>query len=182
MSTLICRSKRVQQGGFTLAELMVAASIALLISGTTMLLLLQSAQTNAAVFSDVSLDEAANRLQNGIVSYLRQMPSANFPNSAPPPGGMWNYVPSVGPPPAQIAYDANTGTIAYTSTNFQDVLVSTNANISIASCGFYPSFKYDGTGDNTLVNVEFELIHSTFFPTAKTNSVYRKFSVKIMNF
>ncbi|MGO9203042.1 MAG: prepilin-type N-terminal cleavage/methylation domain-containing protein [Limisphaerales bacterium] len=197
------RLKPLGRGGFTLSEVMIAMSIGLLVGGTTLLLLIQSAQTNAMVFSDVTLDEAANTLQSKIVSHIRAMGGGggaqgavytNLPGAVAPPGLCYYLrVPyqmaDVGSTAlAQIGYDPASGTITYctnyTSPTGQEILLSTNANVTVASFGFFPSIK--GNGDNTLdltlANVEIELVHTTFFPMPKTNTVWRTFSVRMRTF
>jgi hypothetical protein len=200
---MICRCKPVRRGGFTLAELVVATAIAVMIAGPTLLLLLQAARTNAGVFSDMSLDEAANTLQSKLVRHIRAMGGGggaqaaiytNLPGAAAPPGlCFYLRVPyqmtSVGSTTmAQIGYDPASGTVSYcpdyTSSANQEILLSTNANVTVANFGFFPSIK--GNGDNTLdltlANVEMELVHTTFYPTPKTNSVWRTFSVRMRTF
>jgi hypothetical protein len=192
-----------RRGGFTVPELMVAVSIAMLISGTTMLLLIQSAQTNAAVFSDASLEEAANSLQSKITSHVRAMGGGggaqgavytNLTGAVAPPGLYYALrVPytmtSIGNTTMEeIAFNPNQGQIFYrpdyrANANVE-VLLATNANVTVGTFGFFPSIK--GNGDNTLdltlANVELELIHTTYFPRTKTNIVWRTFSVRMRTF
>ena len=197
-------SRSARPRGFTLPELMVAVSIAMLISGTTMLLLVQSAQTNASVFSDASLEEAANLLQSKIASHVRTMGGGggaqaaiytNLTGSVAPPGlfyvlrvpytltGIGNVAME------QIRYDPNAGTISYVSNYaaascIPEILLATNANVRVGTFGFFPSIKGNGdnTLDNSLANVNVELIHTTYFPKTKTNIVWRTFSVRMRTF
>jgi hypothetical protein len=196
-------SRPVRQGGFTLAEVLIAATISLMIAGSTVLLLLQAARTNASVFSDTTLDEAANRLESKLVGYIRSMGGGggaqvavytNLPGVSAPPGLCFclrvpYQMPSVGATAmAQINYDPPSGTISYctnyTAATNLDVLLSTNSDVSVASFGFFPSIK--GNGDNTLdltlVNVQMELVHTLSYPTPLTNSVCRTFSVRMRTF
>lgn len=200
---MTCCCKPVRRSGFTLVELMVAAAIAVFVAASTLLLVIQSARTNAAVFSDASLDEAANTLQSKLAKHIRAMGGGggaqaaiytNVARAAPPPGLCYclrvpYQMTSVGSRTlAQIGYDPLTGTVSYcpdyTSTTDQEILLSTNANVAIATFGFFPSIK--GNGDNTLdlslVNVQVELVHATFYPTPKTNTVCRTFSVRMRTF
>jgi hypothetical protein len=200
---MICRGKAVQRGGFTLAETMVAATIALFIMGPTLVLMLQSARANASAFSDTSLDEAANTLQSKLVSHIRAMGGGggaqaavytNLAGAAAPPGLCYYLrvpylMPSVGSTTlAQIGYNPARGTVSYrpdyTSTANQEILLSTNANVTVAIFGFFPSIK--GNGDNTLdlslVNVQMELVHASSYPTPQTNTVWRTFSVRMRTF
>jgi hypothetical protein len=197
------RGKPGQAGGFTLVEMMVATTIAIMIAGPTLLLLLQAARTNASVFSDMTLDEAANTLQSQLVSQIRALGGGggsqaaiytNLPGVWAPPGLSYclrvpYQMTSVGSTTiAQIAYDPNRGTVSYcpdyTTTANQQVFLGPSANVTVALFGFFPSIK--GNGDNTLdltlVNVQMELIHTMMYPTPVTNTVWRTFSVRMRTF
>ena len=198
-----CRAQTRRSAGFTLPELMVAAVIGLILGGTTMLLLLQSSITNATVFTDVSLDEAANNLQGSLINYLRAMGGGGGAQAtvytnitgAVPPAGLcyclrvpYQVTSSGNGVTSQINYDPAVGQITYlpnyATTNGQSILLATNSHVSVGVFGFFPSIKGngDGTMDLSLVNVTLELIHRSVFPQPKTNIVWRTFSVRMRTF
>lgn len=70
-------SSKIGQQAFTLVELMVAASIGVILAGTVVLLLIQAAKEQLRGFSDMTVEERAYTLQANITSCLRGSSSGN---------------------------------------------------------------------------------------------------------
>jgi len=184
--------------GFTLIELIVASSIAGLVLGVTMILLLASAKENKRGVADASVEVAASDLQNRIIFYLREMSATEgviFANTATNNSGAQVGYKSIivarGPAPdnprQQISFDASQGKVTYNptwgGTNSPVVLIQTNSHQALRLLAFSPSIKPDGRTDNALVNVILKLDDngSSGRGTANPANVCRTFAVRMRN-
>jgi prepilin-type N-terminal cleavage/methylation domain-containing protein len=188
--------------GFTMVELLVASSLAALVAGTAMLLLIQSAKENKRGVADATVEQMSSDLQNKIIQDLRVMSAGEgviFSSPATNPSGTilgyQNIIVARGPAPdyprQQISFDPGTGRVLYnsnlSSTNAPAILVQTNSRAVVRVLSFSPSLKTDGTADNALVNVLIEMDDngsSGRFGTSHSNNpanVWRSFAVKMRN-
>lgn len=72
MKPVSLKSRRKQStSGFTLVELMVASTIGLILTGSVVLLLVQSAREQRHGYSDTTVEERAYTLQANIINVLR---------------------------------------------------------------------------------------------------------------
>lgn len=188
--------------GFTMVELLVASSVAALVAGTAMLLLIQSAKENRRGVADATVEQVSSDLQNKIIQYLRVMSASEgvvFSSPATNPSGTLLGYQSIivarGPAPdyprQQISFNPGTGRVLYksnlSSTNAAAILVQTNSRAVVRVLSFTPSLKTDGTPDNALVNVLIKMDDngsSGRFGSSRSNNpanVWRSFAVKMRN-
>jgi prepilin-type N-terminal cleavage/methylation domain-containing protein len=198
------RRPRDTQRGFTLTELMVGMVAGLLIAGSMMLLLIQSAREQYRGVADATVEEVTATLQTEIIRCLRGM-SANegvvFSSPATNSGavyqGFQRVVMAHGPVPdyprEDIRFDPQAGTLTYdpnlTITGNERVFLQSRTNaFMLRNVCFFPSLKPDGSLDNSLVNVVIELddnrssrrpglLSSPSYPAR----VQRTFAVKMRN-
>jgi type II secretory pathway pseudopilin PulG len=200
-ATPIGIAPRKTRKAFTLVELMVATAVGVALSGTVVLMLVQSATEQRNGFSDTTVEEKAYTLEANITSCLRSM-SADYgitPNYASIVTGtngnpleytsISMFYPTNGTYiVASISYNATNGQVLYTpnvSTPWAHVLWMTNST-SIALTEFYfsTSLNLDGSQNNSLVNVVFQMNDNGFSqqnPTNNPASIFRNFSVQMRN-
>lgn len=185
--------------GFTLVELLVASSVAAMIAGTAVLLLMQSAIENKRGFADATLEQEASNLQDKIIQILHGM-SANegtyyygaavngyYPNIIVARGSTLDLFPR-----EQLSFDQGTRRALYNS-NFPaagttTLLARTNSNAVVRFLGFSPAFKPDGTVDNSLVGVLIKMDDngsSGRIGASRSNNpacIWRSFAVRMRNY
>jgi prepilin-type N-terminal cleavage/methylation domain-containing protein len=192
---------RVFRRAFTLVELMIATAIGVGLSGTVVLLLVQSATEQRNGFADISVEEQAYILEANITRCLRSM-SANqglTPNYSTglhdPFGNLLGYQSVVAFFPtngayltATITYIASTGQVIYTpdvtSPSVQTQWITNNASAALTELYFSTSFNPDGSQNSSLVNVGFQMNDNGFSQRNPTNNpagIFRTFSVQMRN-
>lgn len=190
----------LSQRGFTLLELMVATVIGASLAGVVLLLLSQAASEQRNGFADTTVEEQAYMLEANITACLRSM-SANqgfTPNYSTAQldtnGNLLGYKSIFLFYPTNGAY--TTATIAYSPSNGQ-VLFTPNIMVSstqlwmsngpcvaLTELYFSCSFNPDGSQNNSLVNVAFQMNDNGFSrqnPRNNPTSVFRNFSVQMRN-
>ncbi|MGO8700475.1 MAG: type II secretion system protein [Limisphaerales bacterium] len=186
---------------FTLVELLVAITVGLGLSGTVVLQLVQSATEQRNGLADTTVEQAAYALEANITACLRSM-SANqglTPNYASglldTNGNLLGYqtvfffYPSNGTYiTASICYDASSGQVLYTSNTLassSETLWMTNSPaVALTELYFSTSFNLDGSQNNSLVNVVFQMNDNGFSQQSPMNnptSIMRNFSVQMRN-
>jgi type II secretory pathway pseudopilin PulG len=187
---------------FTILEFLVASSVAGLVAGTAMMLLIQSAKENRRGVADATVEQVSSDLENKIIQSLRVMSagegvvfSSPATNSSGALLGYQSIIVARGPAPdyprQQISFSSATGKVLYNSnlasTNAATFLVKTNSCAMVRLLSFSPSLKTDGTPDNALVNVLIKMddnSSSRRFGSSRSNNpaiVWRSFAVKMRN-
>ena len=194
-------SRRISRQAFTLVELAVASTISIVIGGTVVLLVFQSATEQRKGYADTAVEQEAYTLEANITSCLRSM-SANqgaTPNYAtqvsdssgnplgyqsivifyPTNGGYItgsiNYIPATG----QVIYTPN----VLTPTT-QIVWMTNSTTTLLTNLLFSTSFNPDGSQNSSLVNVQFQMNDNGYSkqnPTNNPASLYRSFAVQMRN-
>jgi hypothetical protein len=191
----------VTQQGFTLAELVIASSVGVLIAGTMMFLLIESAAEQYRGISDANVEQASSSLEMQIIQRLRSMSANEGVVYASPLTNGGSLFPAYrriivarGPwptyPREEIRFDnANNCAIhlpnVSAATNQQVLLQANSSAYVLRNLCFFPALKADGTADSSLVNVVIELDDNGSSRRQCTNSnparVQRTFSVKMRN-
>lgn len=182
-----------------MVEFVIATGVAVLIGGTTMLLLIESAMENKRGFSDATVQQAASGLENNIMQILRSMSAGEGVVFASPTTNASGYYQSIivaaGPAPdyprQRISFDSASGAVAYNQniagTNATAMLVRSNSAYAVRLLAFSPTVKQDGTPDNSLVNVLIKMddrgnSRRTSSDRAKNPGyIWRSFAVKMRN-
>jgi prepilin-type N-terminal cleavage/methylation domain-containing protein len=185
--------------GFTLIELLVAASVGIMVIGTPIMLLIESAREERRGLADATAEQAAAKLQNQILGYVRAMSAQEgvvFSVPATDSGGETNGFRSIilarGPAPdyprEQISFDAGAGRVLYYPNRLLPdtaiVMMQNQSNVVVRQVNFSPSLKMDGTVDNALINVLIQLDDNgcsgrSVMPNPA--SIWRTFSVRMRN-
>jgi prepilin-type N-terminal cleavage/methylation domain-containing protein len=192
---------RISRRGFTLVELMVATAVGIGLAGTVVFLLLQSVTEQRNGFADTTVEEKAYVLQANITTCLRCM-SANYgmspDNSSSFLDGSGNvlgyksifvFYPTNGAyVTAGINYNSTTGQVTYTpdlsNPSVQSVWMTNSASSALTGLCFSYSQNLDGSQNNSLVNVLFQMNDNGFSQQSTNNnpaSIYRSFSVQMRN-
>jgi prepilin-type N-terminal cleavage/methylation domain-containing protein len=188
--------------GYTMVELLIAASVAALVAGTAMMLLIQSAKENRRGLADATVEQVSSDLQNKIIQNLRVMSategvvfSSPVQNALGSLLGYQSIIVARGPAPdyprQRISFDPGTGSVLHksnvASTNAPAILVQTNSRVVVRGLTFSPSLKADGTPDNALVNVLIKMDDNGSagrYGASRSNNpanVWRSFAVKMRN-
>jgi prepilin-type N-terminal cleavage/methylation domain-containing protein len=187
--------------GFTLVELMVAMAIGLGLAGTVVLLLVQAATEQRHGFSDTTVEEKAYVLQASLAGCLRSMSasmgfSPNYSSSCYDTNGnflgyksIFVFSPSNGVyTTASIAYNSTNGQVVYTPNvsvpTTQITWISNTATVDLTEFYFTTSFNPDGSQNNSLVNVAFQMNDNGFSRQGLINnptSIFRNFSMQMRN-
>jgi hypothetical protein len=191
----------ISRRAFTLIELVFASSVGTLLAGAVVLLLCQTATEQRYGLADMSVEEKAYILQANLTTCLRCM-SANqgmTPNYSTAlhdtNGNLLGYqsisvfYPSNGNYiTGSISYDPNSGQVIYTTNvltpSVQTVWMSNNTAAVLSELYFSSSFNLDGSQNNSLVNVFFQMNDNGFSQQSPYNnpaSIYRNFSVQMRN-
>ncbi|HEY3855471.1 MAG TPA: hypothetical protein VGO67_13855 [Verrucomicrobiae bacterium] len=191
----------MSRGAFTLPELMVASSIGVGLAGTAVLLLVQSAGEQRNGFADMSVEEQAYMLEANITSCIRCM-SANQGLTPDYSTGLLDgngnllgyqsvslfYPTNGGYVTANINFESALGEVAYTpnvsTPATQTLWMSNSPNANLTALYFTTSFNPDGSQNNSLVNVTFQMSDNGFSQQGTVNnpaSILRTFSVQMRN-
>ncbi len=192
--------ERVSRRGFTLVELMVSTGISVLLGGSVILLLVQSATEQRNGYAANTVEEQAYTLEANITSCLRSM-SANQGispvwSSAVLINGITNgyssvvlFYPTNGAYIQEsISFNASNGTAIYTPNTgiptAQVIWMTNNVSASLTELYFSTSWNMDGSQNNSLITVTFQMTDNGFSqhnPTNNPANVYRTFSVQMRN-
>ena len=192
---------RVSRGAFTLVELMVAIAVSMGLGGTVVLLLLQSATEQRHGFADTTVEEKAYALQANITSCLRSMSATqgltpNYSSGYHDSNGnllgyqsVFLFYPANGAYiTATIGYNSSTGQVIYTpnvlTPSTQMLWMTNTATAVLTELYFATSYNLDGSQNNSLVNVVFQMNDNGFSQQSSTNnpaSIFRNFSVQMRN-
>jgi hypothetical protein len=190
------------QRAFTLVELLVATSVGMVLAGTVLLLLCQTATEQRYGFADMTVEEQAYKLEANLTSCLRGM-SANQGMTINNSSGLYNsngvllgyqsifvfnpitngaYI------TGNINYNSATGEVTYTSNisvpATQTIWMSNSSTAALTEFCFTSSYNPDGSQNNSLVNVIFQMSDNGFSqqnPVNNPASLYRNFSVQMRN-
>jgi type II secretory pathway pseudopilin PulG len=193
-------AKRVFQQGFTLVELVVSTGISVLLGGSVVLLLVQSATEQRNGYAANTVEEQAYILESSITGCLRTM-SANqgmspVGSTAYVTGGITNGYNSVilfyptngGYYTAEISYNSTNGQVFYipntSAPTTQVTWFSNSTSAALTALYFWGSYNLDGSHNNSLINVAFEMSDNGFSQHSPTNNpanVFRSFSVQMRN-
>jgi len=197
----IAIAHRLSRRGFTLVELLIAITVGIGLSGTVVLLLVQSATEQRNGLADMTVEEAAYTLEGNITACLRSM-SANqglTPNYGSglldTNGNLLGYqsvflfYPSNGTYiTASISYDPSSGQVLYTSntsaSSTETLWMTNSPTVALTKLYFSTSFNLDGSQNNSLVNVVFQMNDNGFSQQSPINnpaSIMRNFSVQMRN-
>jgi prepilin-type N-terminal cleavage/methylation domain-containing protein len=194
-------SHLISRRGFTLVELMVASTIALLLAGGVVELLLQASAEQRRGLGDSTVEEKAYMLQSEIASCLRSMSInqgmspvygtlVSDSNGNPlgytsinvfyPTNGTYNR--------ANITFNPTNGQVIYTpnvlASGSQVLWMTNGSTIVLTNLLFNSSYTTVGSENNSLVNVQFQMNdngYSNQNPTNNVASVFRNFSVQMRN-
>jgi type II secretory pathway pseudopilin PulG len=186
---------------FTLVELLIAILVSVGLSGTVVLLLVRSATEQRNGLADTTVEEAAYTLEAKITACLRSM-SANqgvtpiyssaflatngnllgyqsvflfYPSNGTYITASINYYPSSG----EVFYISNT-LVPATGT----LWMTNSTSVALTELYFSTSFNLDGSQNNSLVNVVFQMNDNGFSQQGAVNnptSLMRNFSVQMRN-
>jgi hypothetical protein len=184
-------------------ELLIASSVATLITGTTMLVLLETAKENRRGYADSTVEQVASELQGKLIRAIRSMSASEGVAFSSPElddsGALLGYksiIVAQGPYPdyerEQISFNAGTGAVTQDSnlssgTNALLNLAQLNTHAVVRALRFSPSLKNDGTVDNSLVNIFIEMDDNGYSMRSGSSHsdnpayVWRTFSVKMRN-
>jgi prepilin-type N-terminal cleavage/methylation domain-containing protein len=192
---------RISRRAFTLVELMVAAAVGSLLAGGVLFLLFQTATEHLCGFSDMTVEEKAYTLQANITSCLHCM-SANqgmhptYSSAVNDANGNFLgyqtisvFYPTNGAYiTGSISYNSSTGQVIYTTNvltpSIHTVWMTNSATAVLTECCFTYSQNLDGSQNNSLVNVYFQMNDNGYSQQASNNnpaSVFRNFSVQMRN-
>jgi prepilin-type N-terminal cleavage/methylation domain-containing protein len=186
---------------FTLVEMLVATAVGSVLGGGMLLLLCQTATEQRYGLSDMTVEEKAYNLQANITACLRSM-SANQGMTPDYSSGLYDgsgnllgyqsvfiFYPTNGAYiTGNIKYSASTGRVTYTTNilanTAQIVWMSNSPTAALTQFGLTASFNLDGSQNNSLVNVMFQMSDNGYSqqnPTNNPASIYRNFSVQMRN-
>jgi prepilin-type N-terminal cleavage/methylation domain-containing protein len=191
---------RISRRAFTLVELLVATALGSVLGGAVLLLLCQTATEQRYGLADMTVEEKAYILQANITACLRSM-SANQGMTPDYSSGLYDangnllgyqsvfiFYPTNGTYiTGNISYNSSSGQVAFT-TNILDSLarmvwMSNSATAALTKFCLSSSFNLDGSKNNSLVNVLFQMNDNGFSQQNPVNptSIYRNFSVQMRN-
>jgi type II secretory pathway pseudopilin PulG len=185
---------------FTIPELLVAMAIGVMLAGTAMAILVQTAVEQRNGLADTTVEQQAYMLESRITGVLRCM-SANqgmTPNYSTKVfdgnGNLLGYqsillfYPSNGDyETATLSYNPALGQVTYvsnTATASPEIWISNTTSYALGSLYFSTSFNPDGSQNNSLVNVAFQINDNGFSEQGPPNNpanVFRNFSVLMRN-
>jgi hypothetical protein len=192
---------RLSRRAFTLVEVLFASFIGMGLAGTVVLLMAQSATEQRDGYADTSVEEQAYTLKANVTSCLRSM-SANYGFTPIWATGFFNtngtllgyqsifiFYPTNGAyNTATIAYNSSTGQVIYTpnvtTPSIQMVWMSNTVSTVLTEFYFTSSLNLDGSQNNSLVNVFFQMNDNGFSMQPTNNnpaSIFRNFSVQMRN-
>jgi prepilin-type N-terminal cleavage/methylation domain-containing protein len=185
---------------FTLVELMVAMSVGVILSGAVVYMLWQAATEQQRGYSDMTVEERAYILQANLTSYLRGMSSGlgmtvNSTNQFLIGTNVIGYTTVYVFQPntngssyktAKISADLTKGTVVFTPDitvpGVSSLWFTNSANSVLRKLYFTTSQNLDGSANNSLVNVAFQMDDNGYSKQNSTNNIaniYRSFSVQM---
>jgi prepilin-type N-terminal cleavage/methylation domain-containing protein len=189
------------QRAFTLVELMVAMTVAVGLAGTAVLLLVQTGQEQRRGYADTTVEERAYVLQANLTSCLRGMSSGygitgSSTNTVTDTNGVvYGYTSIYLFKPnsdgssytaGKISANLNDGSVIYTpnlsAPGSRIVWMTNSPNVVLRRFYFSSSLNLDGSQNNSLVNVTFQMDDNGY---SKQNTaynianIYRSFSVQM---
>jgi len=200
-TTSTTHATRTSRRAFTLLELMVAIAVGMVLAGTAMVLLLNSATEQRNGMADTTVEEKAYTLRANITTCLRCM-SANQGLTPVYSSGVSNangnllgyqsvflfYPTNGGYITESISYNSSSGQVIYTpnvsAPSTQLVWMSNSATAALTQFCFSTSFNLDGSQNNSLVNVLFQMNDNGYSQRNPANNpadIYRNFSVQMRN-
>jgi hypothetical protein len=192
---------RISRGAFTLVEMMFALAVGMGLAGTVVLLLVQSATEQRNGYADTTVEEKAYTLQANLTTCLRSM-SANQGLTPNYSTGFFDsrgnllgyqsvfifYPTNGGYTTASISYNSSSGQVIYTpnvlTPSTRMVWMTNSATAALTEMYFSTSFNMDGSQNNSLVNVVFQMNDNGFSQQSPINnptSILRNFSVQMRN-
>jgi len=192
---------RLARRAFTLVELLVASAVGVVLGGAVLLLLCQTATEQRSGLADMTVEEKAYILQANITACLRSM-SANQGMTPDYSSGLYDtngnllgyqsvfvFYPANGAYiTANISYNSSSGQVAYTTNILQPsaqiLWMSNSATAALTEFCLSASYNLDGSQNNSLVNVLFQMNDNGFSrqnPANNPASIYRNFSVQMRN-
>jgi hypothetical protein len=186
--------------GFTLVELVVASGVGMLIAGGGMLLLVEASKETYRGMADATVEQAASDLESRIFRCLRSMSASEgvvytTPGSVGPGGyqGYQRIIVARGPTPdyprEELRFDASAAQAVYlpnrSISSTSQLFMNSRSNVVVLrNLCFFPSFKQDGTPDNSLVNVVVEVDDAGYARRSGSVNparIQRTFAVKMRN-
>ena len=186
--------------GFTLVELMIAMSVGLVLTGSVVYLLWQSAREEQRGYSDMTVEEKAYVLEANLTSFLRGS-SSGYGMTASPTNQFYTgtnfsgyttiylWQPNTNGSAfteGKISADLTNGVVIFTPNisvpAATTVWFTNSANAVLRKLYFFPSLNFDGSANNSLVNVVFQMDDNGFSQQNSTNNVaniFRSFSVQM---
>lgn len=192
---------RISRRAFTLVEVLVATAVGSVLGGAVLLLLCQTAMEQRSGLADMTVEEKAYILQADIIACLRSM-SANQGMTPDYSSGCYDgngnllgyqsvfiFYPTNGTYiTGKLGYNPSSGQVIYTTnildSSAQMVWMSKSANAALTGFCLSSSLNLDGSQNNSLVNVIFQMNDNGFSqqnPVNNPASIYRSFSVQMRN-
>jgi type II secretory pathway pseudopilin PulG len=184
---------------FTLIELLFATSVGLVVAGSVVLLLFQSAREQKRGLVNATVEENAYILQSKITAALRSASAdrgldPDYTSSVVDAGGTtlgYQSVKLTNPTngaTARISYTPATGRVIYTpnvaAPTTQELWMTNGASCRLTNLLFNTTFKLDGTVNSSLVGVSFLMDDNGYSQQNRTNnpaSVLRNFCIQMRN-
>ena len=185
--------------GSSLVEILIASSIALLVVGAFMLLILETSTEQRWGIVETQLHSQAGLLQDRLTRLLRQMSATESSIYGDPvQNGAPIYrrlIVAEGEAPAtprqELVYVPNSMTLIHDPDRNvggnEVVLMQSASPVKLRTLYFFPSMKPDGTPDSASINIHFELdddgASGRFNPDGSSRpvSVVRTFTVAMRN-
>jgi prepilin-type N-terminal cleavage/methylation domain-containing protein len=194
-------SRSLSPRAFTLVELLVATSVGCLLAGGVLMLLCQTATEQQYGLSDMTVEQKAYTLEANITSCLRCMSATmgitpNYSTALYDANGnllgyqsILLFYPSNGIYiTGQITYNPTLGEVIYTTNvltpSIQSVWMSNSSTAALTGCYFSSSYNLDGSQNNSLVNVTFQMNDNGYSQQGAINnptSLHRSFSIQMRN-
>jgi prepilin-type N-terminal cleavage/methylation domain-containing protein len=198
----LTHGKAALRRAYTLVELLVATAVGTSVAGIVLLTLCQTATEQRCGFADMTLEEKAYQLRANLTSCLRTM-SANQGMTPDYTSGLYDgngnllgyqsifvFYPSNGTYiSGEISYNSAAQSVTYvsnilSSSSTSVLWASSNSSAGLTQFYFTSSYNVDGSQNNSLVNVQFQMNDNGFSgPTVQNNAatLFRSFSVQMRN-
>ena len=193
-------SNPVRRRAFTLIELMFALTIGLVVAGSAVLLMFQSAQEQRRGLAAASVEENAYLLQSRISGVLRTSSSSlglqpdygttvydSTGTNVLGYGSVLVFTPTNGTyVTGRINYTPASGTVIYipnVTGTAQTLWMTNSQTCRLTNLLFSLSANLDGSPNSSLVNVNFLMDDNGFnrFSTNNPANIFRSFSIQMRN-
>jgi prepilin-type N-terminal cleavage/methylation domain-containing protein len=190
----------VSRHAFTLVELMFAISIGLVVAGSAVMLIYQSAREQRRGLAAASVEAKSHLLQSKISACLRsasgnQGITPDYSTKVLDSGGnilgyqtIIVFAPTNGGyVSGRIRYTAEAGSVVYTpnvATAAEELWMTNSASCRLTNFLFNTSFNLDGSINSSLVNVSYLMDDNNYSTANQTNnpaSILRSFSIQMRN-